>query len=777
MTCLGIHNLSKSFVLSAQAALLLGNGTKFIPTPPEPKETTIRACFDRLYRRLRCIDHFPHSTTMPRFRKAASPNWEPPPAAPPVESFIAACDRLLSPTDGRNGLQVLSTPPPRPERGAARPRATRLSRFNLSQPARDALRTLRRLTQYAVDPADRLKILAPPNLVIMNADKNLGLTVMDFADWDAENRRQLADASFYEPLGPASPKVNNMLLQLYRRLQRIAVHLEHFDPNLPMDQSTSGINFSDPRLPEITKYLVSMPLDGPQHRVPFFYTIPKVHKAVPPGRQLPPGRPIVPSLAYFTTPACRLLSAILHPLVELDEEILGDSGTLVLTLENLYLEPGEQLWFATGDVESLYTNIPTPLCHQMLKELVDQHCLPRIVQPLMKLIFDAAIFRYGDEWFRQISGFVMGISPAPDIANLFMAWLYKKHVLPAFADLAGSGLVLHRRLIDDILVIWRGPRAALDRYLSLYGSMHPRIRIAWTVSDRSFEFLDIAGHKGERFCSPQNARGQVQVDFRTHQKRLNKYLYLPAFTHHSDSSLRGFIHGELLRYLRNSSDVLAFLDTRTMFFQRLRARGYPPAMLRLVFAKVVYDYRPRALELFQSGLQRRRKIAADTLTEIRRAPDSAQAFLSFAQPSPPPALFIPSARSTESAGGRDLLTLTRRSVYLQQARQLDRQKFTYPLRVVMLRPRNLGDLLRHAHPLQRVSHTVRPSGVIPAKPPPAAAAPKSVARESGISAAAGPAARGPPPPGATPGTPGRTTPMPATPPPPAGNIAAQGSRP
>jgi hypothetical protein len=284
-----------------------------------------------------------------------------------------------------------------------------------------------------------------------------------------------------------------------------------------------------------------------------------------------------------------------------------------------------------------------------------------------------------------------------------MAALYKR--MPPDAN-----VLLHRRLIDDILVVYRGPRHALDRYLARYGSLHPDIRITWTVSDRNFEFLDIAGCKGERFSSPDE-RGLVRIDFSTHQKRLNKYLYLPSFSHHSDASLRGFIHGELLRYLRNSSNLLAFHTTRSLFYHRLRARGHPHKFLLQIFAKVQYQRRERVLEIFKAGLEKRHHQAQLTLRSIRGA-SSLQAFSSFSLPSPPPALFIPSARSTESAAGRACLTLTQRSQSLRQAHSTDRQKFPYPLLVVHLHPRSLGSLLRHQHPLQRQRY--------PAPAPPAA---------------------------------------------------------
>ena len=75
------------------------------------------------------------------------------------------------------------------------------------------------------------------------------------------------------------------------------------------------------------------------------------------------------------------------------------------------------------------------------------------------------------------------------------------------------------------------------------------------------------------------------------QKPLNKYLYIPFESFHPASSKRAFIKGELMRYARNSSTQQAFVDTRELFWKRLRLRGYPFKFLLPLFRGVKYSNR------------------------------------------------------------------------------------------------------------------------------------------------------------------------------------------
>jgi hypothetical protein len=60
---------------------------------------------------------------------------------------------------------------------------------------------------------------------------------------------------------------------------------------------------------------------------------------------------------------------------------------------------------------------------------------------------------------------------------------------------------------------------------------------------------------------------------------------------HTKQSLQGFIHTELIRYIRISSSEKDFLDIRNAFCERLRQRGYPLAFILKAFEKADYGKR------------------------------------------------------------------------------------------------------------------------------------------------------------------------------------------
>ena len=67
--------------------------------------------------------------------------------------------------------------------------------------------------------------------------------------------------------------------------------------------------------------------------------------------------------------------------------------------------------------------------------------------------------RFGDVLVKQISGIAMGMSPAPPLANLFMAIYEAKHVLPFIPSVVKY---LHR-FIDDGVGIWlHDPNPSMD---------------------------------------------------------------------------------------------------------------------------------------------------------------------------------------------------------------------------------------------------------------------------------------------------------------------------
>ena len=75
-------------------------------------------------------------------------------------------------------------------------------------------------------------------------------------------------------------------------------------------------------------------------------------------------------------------------------------------------------------VSSLYTNIDheegAEACFKKLEERKNISIPSIVIRNLILMIFKSNAFRFGDEYYRQITGTAMGTSMAPNYANLFM---------------------------------------------------------------------------------------------------------------------------------------------------------------------------------------------------------------------------------------------------------------------------------------------------------------------------------------------------------------------
>ena len=97
----------------------------------------------------------------------------------------------------------------------------------------------------------------------------------------------------------------------------------------------------------------------------------------------------------------------------------------------------------------------------------------------------------------------MGTPFAVTAANAFM-YYHERDIVETFS--------LYLTLIDDIFVIWDGPREKLLEF----NTEDERIKTTYEISDSKISFLDLL---------PFNVDGCATLHHSTFQKPLNKYLY------------------------------------------------------------------------------------------------------------------------------------------------------------------------------------------------------------------------------------------------------------
>lgn len=298
-----------------------------------------------------------------------------------------------------------------------------------------------------------------------------------------------------------------------------------------------------------------------------FYIIPKIHK------NPMVGRPIAASHSYITRPLSIFVDEYVKPRLKMPT-VLRDSGELIQALESVRLPP--HCFLVTADVISLYPNVDTKKALLALDLLLREAGAPEtpLLIQFSRLVFENNFLKteFCGDIFHQTFGIAMGTPFAVTAANAFMYYL-EKDVVTQFSN----HLLLYKRFIDDIFLVWKGPKENLLEFLSCLNSKNDRIKLTYVIDESSISFLDLFLYKDANFSTLQ---------FSTYQKPLNKYLYIPFESFHPASNKRAFIRGELMRYTRNISTFKALSETRDKFWKRLRIQGYPVGFLLPLLKKL-----------------------------------------------------------------------------------------------------------------------------------------------------------------------------------------------
>lgn len=242
----------------------------------------------------------------------------------------------------------------------------------------------------------------------------------------------------------------------------------------------------------------------------------------------------------------------------------------------------------TIDVVGLYLNIPHDEgiastirhLHEVAPQEDQPPFPPEATRALLDIVLKHNIFEFDGKMYHQGQGTAIGTRVAPSYANLFMSdfeqnFLKTYHTQP----------ILWRRFIDDIFVVWPGPPDTVDQLLEDLNSAHNTIKFTAKTSTSKAVFLDLVVYKGPRFTSSN------KLDTRPHFKDTNKFQYLHFSSCHPRSTFTGIARGELTRMLRASSDETTFNKSARFIISKLRARGYPAALLNNALSDLRFNDR------------------------------------------------------------------------------------------------------------------------------------------------------------------------------------------
>lgn len=400
------------------------------------------------------------------------------------------------------------------------------------------------------------------SIIVAQTDKNLGLVVLDSEWYHATALTMLSDSKTYQVVAKTPGKLEQLVFDIGNNLSQLV--------------AKQGAWLSDQMQTFLRQRVNLQNAD-----VPIFYLLAKIHKPVM------SARPIVPSLNWITTPASIVADHFLGPLRRHIPWLVRDTKTLINQLETqdgavTRCHDGVLL---SADIASLYTNIDTALgLRQVQRFLAEFSNWPlyqqMFVMELLTIVMENSYLQYDGVVYKQVDGTAMGTNVAPPYADIVVFMLERDNV----ERYRRSGaLLMYFRYLDDLLMYVKA--AKVSEIAQAWNAMHPKLTFAFSQDNNSIAFLDLVIYKGPRFFS------SGRFDVKLHQKRMNRYLYIPYRSYHTRASKASWIYTELTRYIRNNSDFANYVEVKSLFFDRLCDRGYPAAFLHPIFDGVSYSDR------------------------------------------------------------------------------------------------------------------------------------------------------------------------------------------
>ena len=405
-------------------------------------------------------------------------------------------------------------------------------------------------------------IRSDDSIVYTNADKGLGLAGVELQKYIGWGLKHLTDTTTYRiiPEAEAWADIHTLRDDILRWTFRHRKSLS----------------------PEATKFLRKKLDENMKEPFGYFYLMPKLHKTPM------STRPVCSDMASLVHPLGQWVTEFLQPIVQTQHTYFKDSFALKRELDTLSVPPNASLF--TYDAISMYTKIDTDDCIARLNSWfneTNQLCSwftevsPAALMEAISIVMKNNRMKFGDLYVLQIVGIAMGMSPAPTLANLYIAIYEAKEILDQFL---GSKIMFLRRFIDDGLGIWlHHPNPHIDRANWLdFQRVINASGLKWTFSSRSQSavFMDM---------TIEIVEGKLVTSL--YHKPLALHSYIPPHSCHSPGVLTGLVFGSVLRIFRLCSRESDIDRELFNFMDWLLARGYHAKAMLPLFQKAIENAR------------------------------------------------------------------------------------------------------------------------------------------------------------------------------------------
>ena len=234
-------------------------------------------------------------------------------------------------------------------------------------------------------------------------------------------------------------------------------------------------------------------------RTPLFYGLPKIQKIFD---SFPPLRTIISGFNSCTCIMSKFVDSFIKFQAQKCKSYMRDTKDFLIKLSSVKNIP-ENNFLVTMDVSSfssLYTNIDhkegAEACFKKLEERKNKSIPSITIKNLILMILKSNAFRFGNEYYRQITGTAMGTPMAPNYANLFMD-NFEQNLLHDYSQKTGLSPLVWFRFIDEVFFIWTGSKNSLDHFISFtqnyskFKNMKSKIKSEIHFSTNQVHFLDV----------------------------------------------------------------------------------------------------------------------------------------------------------------------------------------------------------------------------------------------------------------------------------------------
>jgi hypothetical protein len=371
-----------------------------------------------------------------------------------------------------------------------------------------------------------LKDIKNKNIIITNADKNLGTVLIESTIYYDLSLSHLNDTILYQPID------FNPSHLLYHKCFETINNLFQYG--------------------HISKSFYNILINNIQNKkLPNFRILPKLHKSkfgI---------RPLINCSNSITSIISKSIDFFLKQLVSKHSICLRDSQQLIQILNNLTIDSNNYIFSA--DFESLYTNIPLDEAIEIITSFISKNSYFHFdtygFNTLLKLVLKNNYFFFKTNtkilYFLQIKGVAMGTSCGPSVANLYLAYYEIK-------NLHLMNLSLYFRFIDDTFFTKNSKISEND-----FKYIFPNLNINIT-SGKSVNFLDLIISKNIN----------NKFDFNLYIKPTNTFSYLLANSNHPSHIFKNIPKSLILRIRRSCSNFNDYMYHSSILLKHLLKRNF-----------------------------------------------------------------------------------------------------------------------------------------------------------------------------------------------------------